>query len=127
MSHCIADTSVFVATESGRPLGELPGFAAVSVVTLAELEVGVLRARDGSTRAKRLATLGRVRSELPAVPISEQIGSVFAALVAEMRERGVSPKLHDTWIAATALHLGVPVCTQDADFDRIPRVEVLRV
>ena len=34
MSRAIADTSVFVAQESGRELGDLPEQIAVSVVTL---------------------------------------------------------------------------------------------
>ena len=46
MTRAIADTSVFVARESGRPLGDLPGEIAVSVITAAELELGVLRAAD---------------------------------------------------------------------------------
>ena len=45
MNRAIADTSVFVAMESGRALGELPDEIAVSVVTAAELELGVLRAK----------------------------------------------------------------------------------
>ena len=39
MSRAIADTSVFIAREAGRPLEELPDEIAVSVVTAAELEV----------------------------------------------------------------------------------------
>lgn len=127
MTHGLADTSVFVATEDGRPLGELPERIAVSVVTLAELELGVLRAPDTPARSRRLATLHRVRAEVPAVPITDPIASVFAGLVAELREKGLAPRIHETWIAATALHLGVPVCTQDDDFSRIPRVHVLKV
>jgi len=55
----VLDTSVFIASESGRPLKEdlLPEEAAVSVVTLAELQAGVLAARDTQTRARRMATL----------------------------------------------------------------------
>jgi predicted nucleic acid-binding protein len=127
VSRGLADTSVFVATEGERRLGDLPDELAVSVITLAELELGVLRASDARTRALRLATLSRVRADVPAVPVTEQIGSVFAALVAEMRDAGLRPRVHDTWIAATAVFLGVPVCTQDVDFDAIPRVEVVKV
>ena len=38
------DTSVFIAREQGRVLGSLPGELAVSVVTIGELELGVLAA-----------------------------------------------------------------------------------
>jgi len=123
----IADTSVFVAKEARRPVGALPDRVAVSVVTLAELEEGVLRAPSSGVRALRLATLSRVRSEVAAYPITDAVASVWAALTAEIRDRGRRPRANDTWIAATALFMGVPVCTQDDDFDDIPRVEVLKV
>ena len=51
MSRAIADTSVFIAREADRPLGDLPDEIAVSVITAAELELGVLRALDPDTRA----------------------------------------------------------------------------
>lgn len=123
----IVDTSAFVAAETGRAVGELPGLLAVSVVTLAELEEGVLRAVDPRVRARRLATLSRVRGEIGAIPITEPVASLWASLSAEMRERRARARANDTWIAATALFLGIPVCTQDDDFDDIPRVEVVKV
>ena len=36
----LLDTSVFIAREGGRPLGELPARVTVSVITLGELELG---------------------------------------------------------------------------------------
>jgi hypothetical protein len=51
----LLDTSVFIARETERPLGELPEHVAVSVVTIGELQLGVLNARD----AKRTAGLRR--------------------------------------------------------------------
>lgn len=59
--RAIADTSVFIAREAGRPLGALPDEIAVSVITAAELELGVLRARDAETRGTRVATRGSRR------------------------------------------------------------------
>lgn len=51
----ILDTSIFVAVEQGRPLARrLPDQVGVSVVTLAELELGVLMAKDAESRATRL-------------------------------------------------------------------------
>jgi len=57
----LLDTSVFVASESGRPIdGDLlPEQGAVSVVTLAELQAGVLAARSTEIRAQRMAHAGR--------------------------------------------------------------------
>jgi predicted nucleic acid-binding protein len=127
VSRAVADTSVFIAREAGRPLGELPDEIAVSVITAAELELGVLRARDAATRATRLATLSRVRAAFPLLVIDDATASCFARLADEELTAGRRLRRHDCWIAATALRHGVPVVTQDADFGSFGSVEVLRV
>jgi len=127
VSRAIADTSVFIAREAGRPLKGLPDEIAVSVITAAELELGVLRAVDPATRATRLRTLSRVRSAYPLLPIDEATASCFAQLADEQLRAGRKPRRHDTWIAATALCHGVAVLTQDADFGAFDSVEVIRV
>ena len=127
MSRAIADTSVFVARESGRPLGSLPDEIAVSMVTTAELELGVLRAADAATRATRLATLARTRATYPLLPIDDATATCFARIADEELTAGRRLRRHDTWIAATALRHGVAVVTQDADFGAFSSVEVIRV
>jgi predicted nucleic acid-binding protein len=127
MSRAVADMSVFIAREAGRPLGELPDEIAVSVVTAAELELGVLRAADPTARAIRLQTLSRVRAEYPLLPVDDSVASCFARLADEQLRAGRKPRRHDTWIAATALHHGVAVLTQDADFSAFASVDVIRV
>lgn len=127
MSRAIADTSVFVARESGRPLGELPDEIAVSVVTAGELELGVLRAPSADVRAIRLATLSQVRSAYPLLPIDDQIASCFARIADEELSAGRKLRRHDVWIAATAMRHGVPVVTQDGDFTAFASVDVLYV
>lgn len=127
MSRAVADTSVFIARESGRPLGDLPDEIAVSVVTAAELELGVLRAGDAAIRAIRLATLAAVRSDYPLLVIDDRTASCFARIAdAELRS-GRRLRRHDTWIAATALRHGVPVLTQDPDFTAFTSIEVIHV
>ncbi|CAN5630725.1 type II toxin-antitoxin system VapC family toxin [soil metagenome] len=127
MSRAVADTSIFIAREAGRPLGDLPDEIAVSVITAAELELGVLRASDPSSRATRLATLSRVRAAYPLLPIDEATASCFARIADEQLRAGRKPRRHDTWIAATALRHGVAVVTQDADFRAFGSVQVIRV
>lgn len=127
MSRAIADTSVFIARETGRPLGDLPDEIAVSVVTAAELELGVLRAADARTRAVRLATLSRVRAEYPLLPIDDATASCFARIADEELSAGRKLRRHDTWIAASALRHGAAVVTQDLDFSAIESVDVIRV
>lgn len=125
--RAIVDTSVLIAQESGRGLADLPDELALSVITTAELELGVLRARDTETRSRRLTTLTRARALLPVLPIDAEVGSCFARIAAAEREAGRSIRRHDAWIAATALRHGAAVVTQDADFGAFPDIEVVRV
>lgn len=128
----LLDTTVFIARESGRGLGELPLRVAVSVVTIGELELGVLAADEPTTRARRGDTLALARTADPA-PITESTMGAWARLVADCRAAGItsSVKLTDALIAATAIDLGLPVVTQDDDFDRMATahapLQVLRV
>lgn len=127
MSRAIADTSVFIAQESGRELGDLPEQIAVSVVTAAELELGVLRAPNPTSRAIRLSTLSRVQSTYALLPVDPEVASCFARLASSELSRGRRLRRHDTWIAATAMRHDAAVITQDADFSSFEDVTVLRV
>jgi predicted nucleic acid-binding protein len=128
----LLDTTVFIARETGRSLGELPQRVAVSVVTIGELELGVLVAADPDIRARRGDTLALARGADP-VPITESTIGCWARLVDDCRRAGITStvKLTDAFIAATAIDLGLPVVTQDGDFDRMaeahPRLEVIKV
>ena len=127
MSRAIADTSVFVAQETGRELGELPEEIAVSVITAAELELGVLRATNDDARAIRLATLSRVQATYSLLPVDPEVASCFARIASAELSRGRRLRRHDTWIAATAMRHGASVVTQDIDFSSFSEVAVLRV
>jgi predicted nucleic acid-binding protein len=127
VTRAIADTTVFIAGEAGRPLSDLPDEIAVSVVTAAELELGVLRAFDQPTRATRLATLSRVRAAYPLLDIDGAIASCFARIADEQLRAGGKLRRHDTWIAATAMRHEASVITQDAHFTSFDSVEVIRV
>jgi predicted nucleic acid-binding protein len=124
----ILDTSVFVAIEQNRPLSRpLPDQVGVSVVTLAELELGVLMAKDGESRATRLATLTRVREQTSGLPADDRVASAYARLAAAELQAGRKPRVHDTWIAATALTHGGEVWTQDNDFTNFRAVKIVRL
>ncbi len=116
----LLDTSVFIARETGRPLGELPDRVAVSVVTLGELQLGVLNAADDATRARRADTLALARSADP-IPVTEAVMTTWARLVADCKAAGIhrTIKLTDALIAATALEHGLPVVTQDGDYAKL--------
>jgi predicted nucleic acid-binding protein len=128
----LLDTSVFIARETGPSLGELPGRAALSVVTLGELQLGVLSAADSATRARRADTLALARGADP-IAVSEAVMVTWAGIVDDCRRAGVrrAVKLVDSLIAATAVQHGLPVITQDADYDELAAahaaLEVIRV
>lgn len=121
------DTSIFIATESGRAIGTLPAVGSISVVTIAELHLGVLMADRPNIRQQRLRTLLSVQELFEPIPIDNEIARTFAEIVAEARRLGKRPKVMDSWIAATAVARDLPVYTQDEDFLAIPRVRVVSV
>lgn len=116
------DTSVFIAQETGRSLGELPERTALSVMTIGELQLGVLAAVDPQIRARRADTLALARSADP-IGMGEAVLTTWARVVADCRAAGVHRmvKLADSLIAATAIEHGLPVVTQDGDYDAIAR------
>jgi predicted nucleic acid-binding protein len=125
----LLDTSVFIARETGRPLGELPEHVAVSVVTIGELQLGVLNAGGDSARARRADTLALARTADP-IPIGEAVMVAWARLVYDCRRAGVhrTVKLTDALIAATAIEHGLPIVTQDDDYSQMARAHLsLRV
>lgn len=128
----LLDTSVFIAREVNRPLGELPDRVTLSVITIGELQLGVQNASDPASRARRGDTLAFARS-IEAAPVTEPVMIAWARLVADCRAAGLQRaiKLTDALIAATAVDLGLPVVTQDDDFDEMasahPPLLILKV
>jgi predicted nucleic acid-binding protein len=123
----LLDTSVFIARESrGLDISALPDEVAVSVITYGEVRAGVLAAPDLTTRSRRLTTLQTV-ADLNPLPIDAPVADEWARLRLVLASSGRRMNVNDTWIAATALAHGVPVVTQDADFDVLAELTDLRI
>ena len=124
----LADTSVFIAREARRPIDieAMPDRLAVSVVTIGELRAGVLAARDAIVRDRRLDTLTAALSLEP-IPIDVEVASAWARLRLALRDAGLRMPVNDSWIAATAMALDVPVVTQDDDFPALAGLDVIHV
>ncbi len=124
----LLDTSVFIASESGRRLDEdrLPEESAISVVTLAELHAGVLAAPDTDTRAVRMATLD-VLSDVEVLPVDQRAAMAWARLRVHLADAGRRVNVNDLWIAACAVAHGLPVVTQGDDFDPLDGVAGLTI
>lgn len=124
----LLDTSVFIAAESGRRLDEaaIPEETALSVVTLAELQAGVLAAADVAVRAHRMATLNAV-ADIEVVEIDEAAALMWAHMRVHLAQAGRRCNVNDLWIAATAASRGWAVVTQDDDFGPVEGVGGLQV
>lgn len=121
----LADTSMFIAREAGRPLlGEPPSDLSVSAITIGELRLGVLMAGDLETRKTRLATL-EIAMLFDALDVDNRVTEAWARLIADLKLDGRRMEINDSWIAATAIAHDMPVVTQDGDFSDIPGLEVI--
>lgn len=127
----VLDTTIFIATESGRELDTegIPDEVATTVITLAELETGVLAAADSTIRARRLATLQAV-SDIAVFSVEESAAREWARLRVHLAETGQRMRINDLWIAAIAASRGLPVVTRDHDFDPLenaPGISLIKV
>ena len=123
----LADTSLFIAFEQERPLSaQPPGHLAISVITVGELRLGLLAAVEHATRARRLETL-LMAEQLEPLPVDTGVARAWAALRVTLRDSKLRLPINDSWIAATAIAHGMPVATQDSDYNGVPGLDVLRV
>jgi predicted nucleic acid-binding protein len=111
----LIDTSVLAGA---RGIEELTESWAVSVVTVGELEAGILIAEDETTRARRVALLAAVLAEAPALPVDRHV----AARYGELRASAGRRPSNDLWIAATALAHDFMLITADERQAALPLV-----
>jgi len=96
----------------------VPDEVAITVVTLAELNLGVLAAASADVRAQRMATLDTI-ADIVALPVDDGAARMWARLRIHLAETGRRLRINDLWIAAIAASRGLPVVTQDDDFDAL--------
>lgn len=100
--------------------------SAISVVTRAELRVGIFAAEDIETRDRRLTTL-ELANRIVALAIDEKVSRAWSQMRAYVQASGKKVEVNDIWIAATAAAHEIPVLTQDRDFDVLSGVAGLTV
>jgi len=124
----VLDTSIFIAQESGRRLdpSHIPDEVATTVITVAELNLGVLAATSTDARAQRMATLDAI-ADMTALPVDEDAARMWARLRMHLAETGRRVRINDLWIAAIAAARGLPVVTQDGDFEALDGIAGLRI
>lgn len=92
----------------------------VSVVTVGELEAGVLLANDEVIRAKRLRLLTAVLAEAPVVEVDHSVSNRYG----ELRAASGRGATNDLWIAATALAHDFTLITADQRQAALPLIRV---
>lgn len=55
------------------------------------------------------------------------VGEAWARLMTALRAAGRRMPANDSWIAATAMAHNLPVVSQDADYENVPGLDVIRV
>ena len=126
--RALADTSIFVGLEATRfDVSRFADFEwGVSAVTLGELRLGVLQAQNPEAASRRLSTY-QLAQRFEPLTVDEAVSEAWALLISRLRAAGRRAPINDSWIAATAITHGVPIVTQDSDYDAMPGVEVIRI
>jgi predicted nucleic acid-binding protein len=127
-SRGLLDTSVLIAVEGGRSLRAeaMPETTAISVVTKAELRLGIFVAEDVETRDRRLMTF-ELANRIVSLPVDETVSRAWAQMRAYVKASGRKVGVNEMWIAATATANQIPVLTQDGGFDALSGVAGLTV
>jgi predicted nucleic acid-binding protein len=108
----ILDTSVLIATD----VAAIPGELAISIISVAELQFGVLVATD-QVRAARLSRLGAIQRRFDPLPVDDAVADSYAQLAARVTQIGRQPRARvmDLLIAATAHAHDATVYTRNPD------------
>ena len=101
VSGDLLDTSILIAPDPAA-LANLPGSAAISVITLGELHAGVLLARDRNVEKARRARLMAVKASFAPLPVDEPVAERYGEVLAVARTERRTVKATDLLIIATA-------------------------
>ena len=109
----LLDASVLIAED----VSPLPGQLAISVISIAELQFGVLVATSAEIRAIRLTRLSRLQRRFDPLPVDDAVADSYGQLAAHVAASGRQPRARtmDLLIAATAHVHGAVLYTRNAD------------
>jgi tRNA(fMet)-specific endonuclease VapC len=126
----VLDTSTVIVLGRLADASALPAEPLIAAVTLAELSVGPLVARDERERAARQAHLQQVEADFDPLPFDAQAARAFGGVAASLRRAGrkTAARAYDAMIAATAVANDLPLYTcNPADFTGIDGLTVIAV
>lgn len=125
----ILDTSTVIQLARIDP-GTLPTAPRITSITLAELVVGPLVAKDERERAIRQAHLLEAEASFDPLPFDEGAARAFGSVAESLRRSGRKPsaRSYDALIAAIGISRGLPVFTLNPrDFEGIDDLLVVPV
>jgi tRNA(fMet)-specific endonuclease VapC len=126
----VLDTSTVIALPRLTDATALPAEPLITTVTLAELSVGPLVARNDRERAARQAQLQQAEADFDPLAFDAQAARAFGRVAASLRRSGrkTAARAFDAMIAATAIANDLPVYTcSPADFAGIEDLTVVSV
>jgi tRNA(fMet)-specific endonuclease VapC len=109
----LLDTSTLLLLRRLTDPSVLPDVPLISTVTLAELSIGPLVAKDDAERAARLIQVQATEAAFEAIPFDAAAARAYAGVAASLRRLGRKPAARalDALIAATAIANGLPLYT----------------
>lgn len=126
----VLDTSTLILLGRMSESAALPHEPLITAVTLAELSVGPLVARDEKERAARQAHVQQAESDFDPLPFDTAAARAFGQVAASLHRHGrkTAARAYDAMIAATAIANGLSVHTcNPADFEGIEGLAVVAV
>jgi Predicted nucleic acid-binding protein, contains PIN domain len=126
----VLDTSTLILLQRLADAASLPEEPVITAVTLAELSVGPLVARDQGERAARQAHLQQAEADFDPLPFDADAARAFGQVAASLRRSGrkATARAYDAMIAATAVANDLPIYTcNPADFSGIDELDVIAI
>jgi predicted nucleic acid-binding protein len=126
----ILDTSTVILLEKLADAKTLPAEPLITAVTLAELSVGPLVAKEESERVARQTQLQQAEADFKPLPFDADAARAFGSVAASLRRAGrkATARAYDAMIAATAVANDLPLYTcNPTDFNGIDGLEVVAV
>ena len=108
----ILDTSAVILLGTIEPF-ELPRTPRITTLTLAELAVGPLAARDEAERLVRQARLLQTEAAFDPIPFDDRAARAFGTVAANLRQMGrkAAARTFDAMVAAVAVSRDLPLFT----------------
>ena len=90
----------------------------ISAIVLGELEYGVANSAEARREQNRHALLDFI-SAIQTLPLTESVSEMYGQVRPALKKQPIGP--NDTWIAAHALALQMPLVTNNTrEFSRVP-------